>query len=92
MFSGGMRHACPTETETQNQQAMVFKTKGGNAANESSGSAQDLMQSSGTHRPCLLPQPSADTGRLRPTSLVPGPSSPACTMPHTQNGGCGQLR
>lgn len=28
----------PTETETQNQQETVFKTKGGNTANESTGS------------------------------------------------------
>lgn len=40
--SRGMRQACPMETETQNQQAIVFQTKGGNTANESIGGVQDL--------------------------------------------------
>ena len=36
----------PKETETQNQQETVFKTKGGNTVNESTGSGiQDLTQS-----------------------------------------------
>ena len=34
----------PMETETQNQQATVFKTKGGNMANESTGGVQDLTR------------------------------------------------
>lgn len=63
-------------------------------ANESSGSVQDLMQSSGTYCPPPPPLPPAlaQTGRLSSISPVPGPGLVACTMLQTQNGGWGQLQ
>lgn len=82
----------PTGTETQHQQANVFKTKGGNMANESTGGVQDLMQAPPAYPPrCSLPlpQPRAQTGRPSSRDLgsrVPGPGSAPSTTPRAEAG------
>lgn len=88
--SRGMRHSCPMETETQNQQAIVFQTKGGNTANESTGGLQDLPWSSSTYCSLSLPPALCTQGKTEPQdvgSLVPGSGLVLCNTLHPQSGG-----
>lgn len=94
--SRGMRQARPMETETQNQQAIVFQTKGGNTANESTGGVQDLPTLEFLHILLFASSPAPCTeGKTEPQdahSLVPGSGLVPCNTLHPQSGGWGQLQ
>lgn len=83
----------PKETETQNQQETVFKTKGGNTVNESTGSGiQDLTQSPPPPAPtpyCSLSAPALSMdGKAKPQGCgLTAPGSRLGALPHTWSGG-----
>lgn len=83
----------PKETETQNQQETVFKTKGGNTVNESTGSGiQDLTQSPPPPAPtpyCSLSAPALSMdGKAKPQGCgLTAPRSRLGALPHTWSGG-----